>query len=296
MGEEKHKFEFLLDSDEEGEFCVVPLGGKAAGKFFAKIDVDDYEDIARFNWSGWYSRKKPDRPLYAKRKLLEVEGGDGNRFEMMHRQIMAVKGNVDLDHKNGDGLDNRRRNIRVADVSQNAQNRKKGPNRTSRYKGVSWRKESNKWRVKLGLRGNEICLGNFEREVIDGVDTGEIKAARAYDNAAITYFGSFARLNFPAQRNVVELKDGVYKMSYIMSEQDKKNIEKKVKDIRGMTKNEIFEILAFKEIKEVQDLCHYFNCGIDELVSKIRPQNLVGFKTSEDAINSGKRPCKVCEP
>lgn len=273
MESKEAKFVFVVDNDDDGEFCVIPLGGKAAGRFFAKIDVDDYEDIARFNWFGWYPKNKPDKPLYAKRKLLKAEGGDGNRFELMHRRIMVASVGQKLDHKNGDGLDSRRQNLRFASSAQNNQNRRKRPNLSSRYKGVYWGRNFSRWVARIDLKGKRIGLGYYKKKVIGGIDVGEIEAAKAYDDSAIKYFGSFARLNFPAERNIVKLKDGIYKMSYIMSQQDKKNIIKKIKDLQEYGKIEINEILGNRSIPELQGMCHFFGCGINELVDKINRYN-----------------------
>lgn len=76
-------------------------------------------------------------------------------------------------------------------------------------------------------------------------------------------------------------------MSYIMSEQDVKNIEKKINDLRVLNMKEIFDILANKDLDELVIMCHYFGCGISELSSKIKhfavKEKLV-FASSETQI------------
>lgn len=267
----KPKCDYILDEDNEGEFCVIPLGGR--GNFFAKIDPEDFPDISQFTWCGWYKAGNSDKPLYAKRKISKAEGKNAGKTEKMHRRILKIPGRVAADHINGDGLDNRRKNLRIANHSQNNQNQKKSANKSSKYKGVCWHKSEGKWKVQIHLNGVEISLGRFNKEIINEVDVGEIRAAKAYDDAAVKYFGSFARLNFPTERNIITLKDGVYKMSYIMSEKDKKKIEKTLKELRPFNSQAIFKILAGKGMGEIVNLCHYLECGVGELVKNIRRVN-----------------------
>ena len=94
-----------------------------------------------------------------------------------------------VDHRNGDGLDNRRDNLRLATHSENMMNRPKikSPT-TSRFVGVYFDKARRLWVARIHLNGKCIWLGRFATE---------IEAAKAYDEAAKKYHGEFARLNFP---------------------------------------------------------------------------------------------------
>lgn len=92
----------------------------------------------------------------------------------------------DVDHKNNNRSDNSWINLREANDQENSWNRKTPKNNTSGYKGVTWDKEKQKWRAKITYDGKMLHLGLF----IDIMD-----AARAYNEAAIKYFGEFARLN-----------------------------------------------------------------------------------------------------
>jgi hypothetical protein len=105
----------------------------------------------------------------------------------MHCLIMGAKG---IDHVNGNGLDNRRENLRPATNSQNMANRRPNINSSSPYKGVTWAPNcgSGKWRANIKIDGASHTLGFFE-------DVRE--AAEAYDAAARVAFGEFARLNVP---------------------------------------------------------------------------------------------------
>ena len=105
---------------------------------------------------------------------------------ILHRYIMKVTDpDILVDHKNKDTLDNRRENLRTCDKSQNAAN--SGP-RSGKYKGVYYRKDTNKWIAQFTYLGKTKHLGSF-----NSVEN----AARAYDKAAFEQHGKFAYLNFP---------------------------------------------------------------------------------------------------
>lgn len=101
------------------------------------------------------------------------------------------------DHINGNGLDNRRCNLRAATTAQNLSNMRKHRG-SSRFKGVSWFKRTQQWRAYIELSGRQIFLGHFH-------DEGE--AALAYDVAAREHFGEFAALNFPEPGERAALDD-----------------------------------------------------------------------------------------
>jgi hypothetical protein len=133
-----------------------------------------------------------------------VKNKDGN-FELvrLHRLLMnSPKGRV-VDHRNGDGLDNRRENLRIATRGQNVCNKIKTRRKTSsKFIGVSWDKRSRLWAAYVGHLYKKIFLGYFKNE---------IDAARAYDRAAIKYHGEFARLNFPREDYIKETTPSIMK-------------------------------------------------------------------------------------
>jgi len=92
-----------------------------------------------------------------------------------------------VDHRNGDGLDNRRANLRQATHAQNMGNRRMAKNNKSGFKGVSWNASRRCWCACIGVAGKVRHLGGF-RNAED--------AARAYDAAAVAVWGEFARINF----------------------------------------------------------------------------------------------------
>ena len=100
----------------------------------------------------------------------------------MHREILNTPEGLDTDHINGDGLDNRRENIRVSTKSQNQANRRNlQSNNTSGFKGVDFHR--GKWRAQIKVDGRKIDLGSF--------DTPD-EASGAYLRSAHHHFGKFA--------------------------------------------------------------------------------------------------------
>jgi hypothetical protein len=115
------------------------------------------------------------------------------RFYSAHRIIWAVEAGEwppdQIDHINNDRLDNRWENLRKATVKENMRNRVRSLTRSSsRFRGVFWSKANRNWVGAIYANGKRFNLGRFQCEV---------KAAEAYDAAAIQHFGEFANLNFP---------------------------------------------------------------------------------------------------
>ena len=106
----------------------------------------------------------------------------------LHRFILGLDDpKTIIDHINGNKLDNRVQNLRIATTSQNGMNRKKTKLKTSSiYKGVSKCSDRNKWASMIKANGKSINLGRFNTES---------EAAEAYNKAALTYFGEFAKIN-----------------------------------------------------------------------------------------------------
>ncbi len=109
----------------------------------------------------------------------------------MHRQIMGVTNEkCDVDHKDRNGLNNQRSNLRICSRSNNSKNRTSRKNSSSKYLGVHFHKQkgkNSKWVAQIFVDGAPIYLGRF---------TIEADAARCYDVAALKYHGEFANLNF----------------------------------------------------------------------------------------------------
>lgn len=153
----------------------------------ALVDDEDYEEISKGKW--WANGKGGH--LYAQRSK-KVPGTQRVRTLMMHREIMKAPDGMDVDHINGNGLDNRRENLRVVAHWQNLHNAGKPSSNTTGYKGVAYFPPTDRWAAHIGIRGKQRCLGYFATK--EG-------AARAYDAAARRMVGECAGTNFdePAQ-------------------------------------------------------------------------------------------------
>ena len=103
---------------------------------------------------------------------------------LIHRIIMNCPPKMQIDHINGDRLDNRKSNLRICNNCQNNANKYTPRTNTSGYKGVWYRGKS--WSAQIQVKGQTIRLGTFKN--IEG-------AAQAYNDAALKYFGEFALLN-----------------------------------------------------------------------------------------------------
>jgi len=147
--------------------------------FFAIVDAADYDWLSQFRWHA----SNPKRP-YAHRKERTERSC---RTIAMHRLIMDPPEGMYVDHIDGNGLNNRRSNLRICTPHQNSFNQpqRKG---TSRFKGVSFRKDCHKWEAQIRLKGKALRLGMYEDEE---------QAARVYDRKARELYGRFAYLNFP---------------------------------------------------------------------------------------------------
>jgi hypothetical protein len=146
----------------------------------ALVDDQDYELVTA---AGKWRASVEGRRVYAKR---DVRRPDGARTSQRLHQL--ITGNELTDHRNGDGLDNRRTNLRPASKGQNGANRGPNSNNKAGFKGVSWDKVNRRWRAQIQVDGKIRNLGRY------GTPEG---AALAYDAAAREYFGEFAALNFP---------------------------------------------------------------------------------------------------
>lgn len=144
---------------------------------FAIVDDSDFAWLNQFNWFShrdklkWYAVRKHD-----------------NKQEPMHKTIMNTPTGMTVDHINGNSLDNRRSNLRLATQQEQCFNRKKRVDKcSSRYKGVSYNKKCKLWGAYICKDKKQYHLGYFE---------DESDAALAYTVAAVKFFGSFASIDF----------------------------------------------------------------------------------------------------
>jgi len=147
----------------------------------ALVDDEDYEWLMQWKWHA----KICGKTWYAERSIRK---GLITTKTYMHRLILSTPKGFETDHRNHDGLDNRRDNLRVCTASENRHNQLLQPKKKSSYfKGIIWNKRLLKWESRIHVNCKNIYLGSF---------ASEIDATLAYDEAAKKYFGEFAYTNF----------------------------------------------------------------------------------------------------
>lgn len=157
--------------------------------YAAIVDPEDYERLSAFNWCA--KIKDGGKRIYAVRSLYRY----GKKFFVqMHRVVMDIPDGDErlIDHENGDGLDNRKTNLRIATKSLNGHNHKMFSTNTSGYRGVSWKERNKKWQARITVNGEHLYLGLFKTKE---------DAAFQYDKFAVKYFSASAVLNFPLLRD-----------------------------------------------------------------------------------------------
>ena len=143
----------------------------------AIVDAADYPALSKYKWFAQPTER--GHTFYACRSRK-------GRALSMHRQIMKPPKGMVVDHINGNGLDNRRCNLRICTQLQNSQNTHRRRPGKSRFRGVFPRGE--KWEAAIQHNGEQMYLGLFDEEVA---------AAKARDRKALELAGEFAVLNFP---------------------------------------------------------------------------------------------------
>ena len=162
----------------------------------ALVDDVDYGYVSRYKWRAMpIPRVRMDTVWYAVRTDRNASGDKTTVY--MHRVVMQLAEHSSLtgfDHRDGNGLNNQRDNLRPCNQTQNNANKRKQAGRTSGFKGVSWSAERGNWEAYLRFKGKRVLASRFDSEA---------SAAVAYDVAAQNYFGEFARLNFPMRDTLV---------------------------------------------------------------------------------------------
>jgi hypothetical protein len=152
----------------------------------AIVDDEDFERLSKFRW---FALREPDGRVYAGCRMPE----HGKTLVRLHRYLLGLKphdGRV-VDHRDSDGLNNQKSNLReCTQLNNNHNRRKQAGQRHSRFKGVSWHIRNNRWiaaiRKMSDGKSKSVHLGYFKDEML---------AAQAYDAAAREHHGEFARLN-----------------------------------------------------------------------------------------------------
>jgi hypothetical protein len=157
---------------------------------FAIVDAEDYERVNQYKWHArcehgyWYASRKKDGRTYK-----------------LHWEIIGRKDGLMVDHRNGNGLDCRKSNLRHCTRSENMMNSQKMRSEKTatscKYKGVR-RSKNGKFEARIMKDGKRISLGTFEKAE---------QAAKAYDDAAREQFGDFARTNFEKYKTGIGLEN-----------------------------------------------------------------------------------------
>ena len=155
----------------------------------ALVDDSDYEWLNQWKWLAHYDWR--GECFYAQRNAPRTK----NKRVTIHmaREIIKCPENRQVDHADGNTLNNQRINLRTCTYTENFRNRRKIKECSSEYKGVCWHKRVGQWTAQIQTRDifdqpMKLHLGCFKVEK---------EAALAYDKAASEEFGEFARLNFP---------------------------------------------------------------------------------------------------
>lgn len=141
------------------------------------VDDDDYEWLNQWKWT--YKTGYAYRNKYSRNKTEHI---------YMHSVILKPTNGLMIDHKDRNGLNNQRANLRLCTPSQNCINKKKQCNNKSGFRGVSRYTPEGKWVAQIAVNGRHTRIGFYSTKEA---------AAVAYDLAAIKYHGEFAVVNFP---------------------------------------------------------------------------------------------------
>lgn len=145
--------------------------------YIALVDDEDFEFINQWNW--YYNNG------YARHVLPRINHIQPHVW--MHRKIMNTPDELDTDHINHNGIDNRKCNLRICTHSENSHNRKPNKNNVSGYKGVLFHKRDKVWEASICVNYHQNFIGYFQSAK---------EAAHAYNKKAMELFGEFANVNF----------------------------------------------------------------------------------------------------
>jgi hypothetical protein len=161
----------------EGNIAYVPL----TKGYEAIIDAEDAKLIGQWNWHANLGGKN----VYARRKVKKCEVDIEGRYMFLHRELLKPGTEIHVDHIDGNGLNNRKENLRLVTSHQNCFNRKINSNSTSGLKGVTWNKKDQRWRAQIRFDGEKIFLGNYKCPN---------EAYAAYCKASADLHGEFGRI------------------------------------------------------------------------------------------------------
>jgi len=141
----------------------------------ALVDDEDFEELNKHKWYAHMGRNT----FYARTRVKEKQF-------LMHRLICCVDKIIQIDHIDGNGLNNQKANLRQCNNTQNHQNMKRPSRNTSGYKGVSYNSVAKKYEAYINTNGKKHFIGLFNNP---------LSAAAAYNAASLKYHGSFSKRN-----------------------------------------------------------------------------------------------------
>lgn len=155
---------------------IIEIKSPKYGLHRVMVDESDFDNLNKFKWS-----------IEKHRYTFYVSRVFGKTRRRMHRDILGVYNpKILVDHKDGNGLNNQRKNLRLCNNSQNLSNSKSRINSSSKFIGVSWIESRKIWEVKICKSGIKKLIGRFKNET---------DAAIAYNKAAKEVHGEFAKTN-----------------------------------------------------------------------------------------------------
>jgi hypothetical protein len=179
----------------------IIIESKTYGTHEVLLDDEDYDRLNEHKWCVQrdYRSVVDKYKFYVVRSFwppTDSKNGKRRKSIRMHREITNAPKGKQVDHINGNPLDNRKENLRVCSQQENCMNRRHRTDNRSGYKGVSYMKKgkdminerSKPWRAYIKFNHKQTRLGTYKTKE---------QAARAYDKKAIELFGEYAHLNFP---------------------------------------------------------------------------------------------------
>lgn len=136
----------------QNETVQIPL----SKGYFSTIDREDFERVSQHKWTAL----KTPWTVYARRTWVGPEGKQHSMY--LHRFIMQAEKGIEIDHRDSNGLNNVRSNLRFATKSDNSQSQKKKKSNTSGHKGVRFNKQARSWVAFIGANNTQYHLGSFK--------------------------------------------------------------------------------------------------------------------------------------
>ncbi len=146
------------------------------------VDDGDFEDLNRWKWYASKDLARAEGGQFDARRMIRIDGK--RRSLYMHRYLMNPTKDQQVDHIDGNPLNNQKSNLRLCAAYQNQHNVGKRRDNLSGHKGVHWHHKNNKWVAQITVHGKQTHLGYFE---------GILDAAKAYEDAVKEHFGEFVR-------------------------------------------------------------------------------------------------------